>query len=179
MPEYIDEGLVPADTPRDFGAVIDRTNSAAQSELAGYFPGSEHITDTDSGHNIMVENAAVVIKAIEDVIAAVRAGRTTLTGGDDHIAAGGGRRRAQPVPGVPRHRQPDGGPAVRLRERRRHLEPHRHDVAGGVPRPRRDQPGLHLRPARIDDHHDDARAGPSTLGETRPPGPQRLGTHAP
>ena len=77
---------MPADTHRDFGAVIDRTNTAAQTELAGYFPGSEHVTDTSSGHNIMVENAPVVITAIEDVVAAVRAGRTTLTGGDDHVA---------------------------------------------------------------------------------------------
>ena len=34
----------------------------------------------------MIDNAPVVIQAIEDVVAAVRAGRTTLTGGDDHIA---------------------------------------------------------------------------------------------
>jgi len=60
--------------------VIDRTNSAAQAVIAGYFPGSEHITDTNSGHNIMVENAAVVIKATEDVIAAVDTGLTTVTG---------------------------------------------------------------------------------------------------
>ena len=86
VPQYIDEGLVPPDVPRDFGEVVDRTNTAAQTELAGYFPGSVHITDTDSGHNIMIDNAPVVIQAIEDVVAAVRAGRTTLTGGDDHIA---------------------------------------------------------------------------------------------
>ena len=65
-----------------------------------------------------------------------------------------------------RHRQPDGGPAVRLRERRRTLERHRHVVAGGVPRPRRDEPGVHLRPARIDDHHDERERYPETLGET-------------
>ena len=85
-PEAIDEGLLPPDVPRDFGAVIDRTNTAAQTELAGYFPGSEHVTDTSSGHNIMIENAPVVIQAIEDVVAAVRAGRTMLADGDDHIA---------------------------------------------------------------------------------------------
>ena len=34
----------------------------------------------------MIDNAPVVIQAIEDVLAAVRAGRTTLTVGDDHIA---------------------------------------------------------------------------------------------
>ena len=168
----------PRTTPRDFGAVIDRTNTAAQTELAGYFPGSEHITDTNSGHNIMVDNAPVVIKAIEDVLAAVRAGRTTLTGGDDHLAAAIEVDGRKPVPRVQRHREPDGGPAVRLRERRRHLEPHRHDVAGGVPRPRRDQPGLHLRPARIDDHHDERERDPDP-GRDGPPGPQRLGTHAP
>ena len=81
VPEYIDEGLVPSDVPRDFGVTIDRTNTAAQTELAGYFPGSVQITDTDAGHNIMIDNAPVVIQAIEDVLAAVRAGRTTLTSG--------------------------------------------------------------------------------------------------
>ena len=55
VPKYIDEGLLPPDVPRDFGEVIDRTNTAAQTELAGYFPGSVHITDTDAGHNIMIE----------------------------------------------------------------------------------------------------------------------------
>ncbi len=84
--QYVDEGLLPPDVPRDFGGVIDRTNTAAQTELAGYFPGSVQITDTNAGHNIMIDNAPVVIQAIEDVVAAVRAGRTTLTGGDDHIA---------------------------------------------------------------------------------------------
>ena len=59
--------------------MIDRTNTAAQTELAGYFPGSVQITDTDAGHNIMIDNAPVVIQAIEDVLAAVRAGRTSLT----------------------------------------------------------------------------------------------------
>ena len=86
VPASIDAGQLPADTPRDFGAVIDRANTAAHNELAGYFPGSEHVTDTNSGHDIMIENAPVVITAIEDVVAAVRAGRTTLTDGDDHIA---------------------------------------------------------------------------------------------
>lgn len=81
VPEYLDEGLLAPDVPRDFGEVIDRANPAAQTQLAGYFPGSVQITDTDSGHNIMIENAPVVIQAIEDVVAAVRAGRSSLTGG--------------------------------------------------------------------------------------------------
>lgn len=81
VPAYIDEGILPPDVPRDFGEVVDRANPAAQTTLAGYFPGSVQITDTNAGHNIMVDNAPVVIQAIEDVLAAVRAGRTTVTGG--------------------------------------------------------------------------------------------------
>ena len=64
------------------------------------------------------------------------------------------------LPRVQGHRESHGRPAVRLRQRGRHLEPHRHDIAGGVPRPREDQPGLHLRPTRVDDHHDDAPREP-------------------
>lgn len=79
VPEYLDEGILPAWVPRDFGQVIDRTNSAAQTKLAAEYPGSVHITNTDSGHNIMVENAPIVIKAIEDVLAAVEAERTTVS----------------------------------------------------------------------------------------------------
>ena len=172
VPASIDAGQLPADTPRDFGAVIDRANTAAHNELAGYFPGSEHVTDTNSGHDIMIENAPVVITAIEDVVAAVRAGRTTLTDGDDHIAEQVDVDGRSAVPRMQRHRQPDGGPAVRLRERRRHLERHRHDDTGRLPRPRRDQPSLHLRPARIDDHHDERERYPDP-GRDPPPGPQR------
>ncbi len=88
IPQYIDEGLISADdVPRDFGVTVDRTNTAAQTEIAGYFPGSVQITDTDAAHNIMVDNAPVVITAIEDVLAAVRAGRTTLSDDADHLAA--------------------------------------------------------------------------------------------
>ena len=86
VPKYIDEGLLPPTVPRDFGEVVDRTNPAAQAELAGYFPGSVLITDTAAGHNIMIDNAPVVIRATEDVLAAARAGRTTLTGGGDDLA---------------------------------------------------------------------------------------------
>ncbi|ODU03186.1 MAG: hypothetical protein ABS81_15200 [Pseudonocardia sp. SCN 72-86] len=70
VPKYLDEGLLPPSVPRDVGQVIDRTNSAGQTRLAAAYPGSQHITDTNSGHNIM----------IEDVLAAVEAGRTALSG---------------------------------------------------------------------------------------------------
>ena len=80
VPEYLDEGLLPAWVPRDFGQVLDRSNAAAQIRLAAEYPGSQHITNTSSGHNIMVENAPIVIKAIEDVLAAIAAGHTTASG---------------------------------------------------------------------------------------------------
>ena len=43
-------------------------------------PGAVHITDTHSGHNIMIDNAPVVIKTIRMVVDAVRAGKTSLKG---------------------------------------------------------------------------------------------------
>jgi hypothetical protein len=42
VPKYIDDGVIPPSIPRDFGTVIDRTNSAAQNELAALVPGAEH-----------------------------------------------------------------------------------------------------------------------------------------
>ena len=78
VPKLIQAGELPPDTPPDFGAVVDRTNSAAQKELAALVPGAVHITDTHSGHNIMIDNAPVVIQAIRIVVDAVRAGQTSL-----------------------------------------------------------------------------------------------------
>src|SRR5436190_14320146 len=80
VPKLIQAGELPPDTPPDFGAVVDRANSAAQKELAALVPGAVHITDTHSGHNIMIDNAPVVIQAIRMVVDAVRAGQTSLKG---------------------------------------------------------------------------------------------------
>ena len=80
VPKLIQTGELPSDTPRDIGAVVDRANSAAQNELAALVPGAAHITDTHSGHNIMIDNAPVVIQAIRMVVDAVRAGQTSLKG---------------------------------------------------------------------------------------------------
>ena len=78
VPKLIQAGELPPDTPPDFGAVVDRTNSAAQNELAALVPDAVHITDTHSGHNIMIDNAPVVIQAIRVVVDAVRAGQTSI-----------------------------------------------------------------------------------------------------
>jgi hypothetical protein len=78
VPKLIQAGELPPDTPPDFGAVVDRANSAAQNELAALVPGAVHITDTHSGHNIMIDNAPVVIQAIRMVVDTVRAGQTSI-----------------------------------------------------------------------------------------------------
>ena len=80
VPKLIQAGELPPDTPPDIGAVLDRANPAAQNDLAALVPGAVHITDTHSGHNIMIDNAPVVIQAIRMVVDAVRAGRTSLKG---------------------------------------------------------------------------------------------------
>jgi hypothetical protein len=80
LPKLIQAGELPPDTPPDFGAVLDRAQSAAQKKLAALVPGAVHITDTHSGHFIMVDNAPVVIQAIRMVVDAVRAGQTSLKG---------------------------------------------------------------------------------------------------
>jgi pimeloyl-ACP methyl ester carboxylesterase len=76
VPKLIRAGDLPPDTPPDLGAVIDRANAAAQNELAALVPGAVHITDTHSGHNIMINNAPIVIQTIRMVVDAVRAGHT-------------------------------------------------------------------------------------------------------
>jgi hypothetical protein len=80
VPKLIQTGELPPDTPPNFGAVVDRANSAAQNELAAVVPGAVHITDTHSGHNIMIDNAPIAIQAIRMVVDAVRAGHTSLKG---------------------------------------------------------------------------------------------------
>ena len=78
VPKLIQAGELPPDTPPDLGAVLDRANPKAQNELAALVPGAMHITDTHSGHNIMIDNAPIVIQAIRMVVDAVRAGQTSL-----------------------------------------------------------------------------------------------------
>jgi len=80
VPKLIQAGELPPDAPPDLGAVLDRANPKAQNELAALVPGAVHITDTHSGHNIMIDNAPVVIRAIRMVVDAARAGQTSLKG---------------------------------------------------------------------------------------------------
>ena len=74
VPALIDKGEIPPDTPRNFGYVIDRANKVAQNALAQLVPGARHVTDTHSGHNMMIDQPQLVIDAIHRVVAAVRRG---------------------------------------------------------------------------------------------------------
>jgi pimeloyl-ACP methyl ester carboxylesterase len=74
VPALIDKGEIPPDTPRSFGYVIDRANKVAQNALAQLVPGARHVTDTHSGHNMMIDQPQLVIDAIHRVVAGVRRG---------------------------------------------------------------------------------------------------------
>lgn len=80
VPLYLDQGLLPPSVARDFGTVIDRANTAAQNELAALVPGEKHITNTKSGHNMMIDNGPLVISSTREVVDAVRAGKGSLNG---------------------------------------------------------------------------------------------------
>jgi pimeloyl-ACP methyl ester carboxylesterase len=78
VPKLIQAGDLPPDTPPNLGAAMDRASAAAQNQLAALVPGAVHITDTHSGHNIMIDNAPIVIQAIRMVVDAVRSGQASL-----------------------------------------------------------------------------------------------------
>lgn len=78
VPGFIASGLLAADTPPDIGYVTDRAQKAAQARLAALVPGSRHVTETDSGHEIHKDQPQLVIDAIRDVVDAVRDGRSEL-----------------------------------------------------------------------------------------------------
>jgi len=72
IPPLIDSGALPPDTPPDFGYVIDAAQKPAQEELAKLVPGAEHVTKTNSGHDIHNEQPQLVIDAIRQVVDAAR-----------------------------------------------------------------------------------------------------------
>jgi len=74
----IANGTLPANVPTDFGYVTDAAQKKAQAELAAIVPGARHITNTNSGHEIHKERPELVTKAIVDVVAAARLGKTRL-----------------------------------------------------------------------------------------------------
>jgi len=78
VPPMIAKGLLPADIPPDSGYITDAAQKIAQERLAKLVPGARHITNTNSGHEIHKEQPGLVTDAVIDVVAAVRAGKTSL-----------------------------------------------------------------------------------------------------
>src|SRR5690606_14954825 len=64
--------------PADIHLVTRAAQDVSQREVARLVPGATHVTDTDSGHDIMLETPVVVSEAILDVVAAVREGLTSI-----------------------------------------------------------------------------------------------------
>jgi hypothetical protein len=71
----------PPGVPASFAAVIDHTQHAAQSQVAKLVHGARWLTSTHSGHNIMLDNPALVSASADDVVRAVRHGQTSMTEG--------------------------------------------------------------------------------------------------
>jgi pimeloyl-ACP methyl ester carboxylesterase len=63
----IDSGQLPPDTPADLGLAIDAAQKISQDYQAHLVPGARHITETHSGHDIPLENPALVIEAIREL----------------------------------------------------------------------------------------------------------------
>ena len=78
IPPLIDSGALPPDTPPDFGYVIDAAQKQAQEDLANLVPGAEHVTETDSGHDIHIEQPQLVIDAIRRVVDAAEDNAETV-----------------------------------------------------------------------------------------------------
>lgn len=68
----IDSGQLPPGTPSDLGAAVDKAQQVSQAFQAHLVPGTVHITDTHSGHDIPLDNPVIVIDAIRDVVARTR-----------------------------------------------------------------------------------------------------------
>lgn len=64
--------------PLDFNIVARDAQDVSQRRVAQLVPGAKHVTKTDSGHNIMLDNPTLVSESIRELLAAVREGRTGL-----------------------------------------------------------------------------------------------------
>jgi pimeloyl-ACP methyl ester carboxylesterase len=72
FPGLIASGAISPDVPPDFGEVLDEAQRQSQAGLAQLVPGADHITKTDSGHNVHQEQPVLVANAIRSVVERVR-----------------------------------------------------------------------------------------------------------
>ena len=70
------QGVLPPDTPSDFGAAQGRAQARSQEFLTSIVPHAKHVTKTNSGHYIQIEQPQLVIDTILEVVADVRRSRT-------------------------------------------------------------------------------------------------------
>jgi hypothetical protein len=67
----IDSGVLPADTPVDFGPIVFQAQLKGQERLVRSLH-AKQITDTHAGHYIHTEQPQLVIDAIKEVVEKVR-----------------------------------------------------------------------------------------------------------
>ena len=67
---------LPADILPSYGAAIDAAQPTMQRHLAELVPDATHITRTNSGHNINIEQPQLVIGGVQKIVDAVRAGKS-------------------------------------------------------------------------------------------------------
>ena len=89
FPAMVTSGAFPAYVPPDFGEVFDAAQARAQARLAQLVPGAVHVTETHSGHNIHLARPRLVVDAVREVIAQVRAGVIVAGRAGDRAAGGG------------------------------------------------------------------------------------------
>ena len=67
-------GVIGQEIPDDFGYVTDAVHEKSQADLAASVAASVFLTETNSGHNVHIEQPALVAGAILDVVGLVRDG---------------------------------------------------------------------------------------------------------
>jgi pimeloyl-ACP methyl ester carboxylesterase len=80
IPGLKQAGVIGPEIPDDFGYVTDIAQAKSQAHQAALVSGSIHITKTDSGHDVHIEQPALVADAVLDVVERVRANADTATG---------------------------------------------------------------------------------------------------
>lgn len=70
----IADGKFPPIVTEEFADALWTAQWAAQDSLAGLFPDGEHISNTNSGHYILLEQPELVIDSIRAVVDSVRTG---------------------------------------------------------------------------------------------------------
>ena len=65
--------------PPTINTVTREAQDVSQRQVAQLVPGAKHVTATHSGHDVMLENPALVSDSILEVVEAVRQGRTSMS----------------------------------------------------------------------------------------------------